>query len=128
MQERIYKFRAWDKKEKKMYWVNKIDVPNFDSGAIKLEKNNGDPEKVEWQSLGSVELQQFTGLKDKNGKEIFEGDIVEFKYSPLGSFREEIGFNDGGFWIKRKDGTNFMPSKEYREVIGNVFETPDILK
>jgi len=73
-------------------------------------------------------LMQYTGLKDKNGKEIYEGDIVEFHYGSLGSFREEIIFNDGGFWILRKDGSNFMPSIEFREVIGNIYENKDLLQ
>ena len=116
------KFRAWDKEEKKIYLVYKWALANHDSGAIKLLKNNGYPEKVEWQSLGSVELMQYTGLKDKNDKEIYEGDIVrygeeEFDIAP-------IVFSGGAFCIKIFTLYSYLL---HVEIIGNVYENPELL-
>ena len=101
------KFRIWDKQ--------------FNKFLYQL------PEQyhLDWERF---DIQQFTGLSDKLGKEIYEGDILEFNYEPLGKFKEEIKFIDGGFWIKRNDGTNFMPSQEYREIIGNVYENPELIE
>ncbi|EOO05013.1 hypothetical protein IAW_05832 [Bacillus cereus str. Schrouff] len=68
---------------------------------------------------------QYTGLTDKNGKRIYEGDIIRFKDKNLDSVeREEISFNDGGFgtedWWLRDIGEC--------EVIGNIYENPELLE
>jgi uncharacterized phage protein (TIGR01671 family) len=69
---RELKFRAWHKGFKKM-------TPEFDLGATKLFylKSNGLTSSI---NDNVVELMQFTGLKDKNEKEIYEGDIVKYRY------------------------------------------------
>ena len=76
---------------------------------------------------------QFTGLKDKNGKEIYEGDILS-----LPSWRPkemQICFIEGGFCLANKAG-EFVGDIHYiqhggipdAEVIGNIYENPDLLK
>ena len=112
MTQRIIKFRAWDKIAKRLVPWERMKGRTT---GFTFEDNN-------------FEFQQFTGLTDKNGLLIYEGDILEFDYEPLGKFREQIQFIDSGFWIKRKDGINFLPSKEYREIIGNIYENPKLLE
>jgi len=131
MTQRKIKFRIWVKEDKNM--IYQCDFDNYEitlEGNIHFYQNCHDGEfGDDFIKIGKqIELMQFTGLLDKNDKEIYEGDILEFDYEPLGKFREEIKFVDSGFWIKRKDGSNFLPSKEYREIIGNVMENPELLK
>ena len=110
---RIIKFRAWDKKNRKFTYCNFLitdDVTNFGKGNWFLE-----------------DLQQFTGLKDKKGKGIYEGDIVEFR--GVGQIKwEEGGARFMVFWKdKRFDNLSSGWAKKY-EVIGNIYENKDLLK
>ena len=78
---------------------------------------------------GSFELMEYTGLHDKNDKEIYEGDILRFDLSEMGYI--ELGFIefiDSGFWMKSPNGQIHLPTQERREVIGNIHENPELLK
>lgn len=133
--KREIKFRAWDKKEKRMWWnvQNAYDTLGThccpDKEGERCE--NGDLYESSFGDLLNKDfyvVMQFTGLKDKNGKEIYEGDILRWR---LGTHLVE--------WISIGDGADFsgwiMPGQAgYQEdtsvveVIGNVHENPDLLK
>lgn len=79
-------------------------------------------------------VMQFTGLLDKSGKEIYEGDIVNVlkHYEGDSLYQDEIcetKFSDGGFYFTKpgKLGSYFEPYKEC-EIIGNIYENPELLK
>lgn len=104
-QMREIKFRAWDFKNKEI-----IEDAMTLNGTLFYKDN---PNFV---------LLQFTGLKDKNGKEIFEGDIVKFKV--IGGERKEvIIFEDGCFLA----GSFYLNRKDV-EIIGNIYENPELLE
>ena len=121
---REIKFRAWFKLLKRMYVVRELRFNRNKSIVIITNHTGG-------TAPNSYELMQFTGLKDKNGKEIFEGDIVKMKSYYL---RDDIEL--GGTyvveWEDVIDGTLDCDVKNQLEnnieVIGNIYENPELLK
>lgn len=129
---RYIKFRAWDKQYKKI--VN-VTMLNFGSDELDHDDNFGEPKSIE-----HFELMQYTGLKDKNGKEIYEGDIAKITWAE-GTYRDsayggalnytELGvmqFENGQFSFFVKDS---LLDEEYKnltvEIVGNIYENPELL-
>ncbi|MGM0183466.1 hypothetical protein IGK74_002431 [Enterococcus sp. AZ150] len=122
------KFRAWDKHVKK---IRKVTEIHFDDSLIYLKANNG---KGYYCSFSDIELMQSTGLRDKNGVEIFEGDIIKTGET-VDWLNEDMGvirFLDGAFVI---DYHNLDTEFDYIcnvslpvEIIGNIYENPNLLE
>lgn len=126
---REIKFRAWDSVQGIMLPVECI---NFREGTVTL--NEGDNSVTD--TLEMFQLMQYTGLKDKNGTEIFEGDILKVDDGKYGGV---VKFNDHDLSYVIEDktgGYGFVNGKvydewpEYRtyEVIGNIWENKDLLQ
>ena len=74
-----------------------------------------------------LEIEQYTGLKDKNGKEIYEGDIVD--YNDDGECIGYVVYNAPSYEIMEKTGfTCWLKGSPHQKVIGNIHENPELLE
>lgn len=131
------KFRAWDKVNEKLKQVYSI---NFDkNGEIEsIKEEYTEPNEIYAMfDIGYFELMQSTGLQDKNGVEIYEGDIVEFKYPYDKRIKTKgiIVWNDDKacFGISMKETTEQyelyrITAENYLTVIGNVYQNSELLE
>lgn len=137
---RIIKFRVWDSKENKM--LSAVDIFNPNNGIWYEDNPDGSLHinKI-INSLGYREelvMMQFTGLLDKNGKEIYEGDILNNKGENYSEFWKVYFNQDKMAWyIGCDNGDEFyddflfefsVNNKSYLYVCGNIFENADLLK
>ena len=140
----IPKFRAWDKVFKEMVQVNALVL---DEQVVKVTYKNGNVAK---EDMKEYELMQSTGLKDKNGKEIFEGDILEIQgirmvvkfgsYEYIESSKSNghtigVVYDGLGFYVECINAADpdrispFEPETlKESVVIGNRFANPEIVE
>lgn len=121
----IPRFRAWDKEYKEMV---QVDALVFDEQIIKATYKNGNVVK---EDLKNYVLMQSTGLRDKNGKEIFEGDIVKMAknvYSEL-TYYEVVRHRGGAYRLESKRyGCELWLRHTDCEIAGNIWENPELLE
>ena len=154
---REIKFRAWRKEEKRM-----IYLANNMGSQTHLQLNNHswgvfEPDSDDYYGIASANsnlgdiLMQYTGLKDKNCTEIYEGDIVKFEDVGEEGYEYKEGFDftnyasvefDNGRWelnnfLDNNSGIletmnscheDFINEFELFEVIGNIYENPELLE
>lgn len=147
------KFRAWDKKSEQMFDVYSIEFRkdglwvclDWESKVTGLREN--------WLSPDRLELMQYTGLKDKNGVEIYEGDIIKGTWSDDSEEQRPdlwtymiVRFGEGevdasdyeeysvsilGFVLEYIKGcdetTNSILKYKQLEVVGNIYQNPEKL-
>ena len=106
---RPIKFRVWD-----------FTIKRFDTQIYQVGEQFGHPSSCDWIA------QQYTGLTDKNGKEIYEGDIIHLKFGELNAnlvvkWDKYMGlkYHNGGW-------TSMVHVDTHGEVIGNIFENPEL--
>lgn len=131
---REIKFRAWLKEEKKILNVETID---FSEKSIQyLEKNEIiDAYLLRTTFLEDIELMQYTGIKDKNDVEIYEGDIVLIRIDKTNILHKTVVKFKHGAFIADIIGNNdyiylfhFGFNKDDFEVIGNIYENKNLLE
>lgn len=105
---REIKFRAWDKEKRKYDLLDSF---------YELQKWNRNDKEIK-----KYIIEQYTGLKDKNGKEIYEGDIVMFGYKYI------VEYNECGYFpfIDEYHYFNYKPRD--CEIIGNIHENSELLQ
>ena len=116
-------FRAFIKDKAKIYTVKKID---FDYSTVWFEEENKPTDTM--RMFDQIELMQFTGLTDKNGTKIFEGDIVAYNTLYIdGKEHQEIGYFecDEKYVNFKIHGTQMTPFN--CEVIGNIHDNKELL-
>lgn len=105
-------------------WVEG-DLQHAPSGAMAISACN-DFSMVDPETVG-----QYTGLTDRNGRKIFEGDIVMIPYSKKPGLPAEVHYShvDAGFYIRRHGytGISLEDSRRWCEVIGNIFDNPELI-
>lgn len=150
---REIKFRVWDKDLKKMHICgeNQHDSISFsypENEAHYYNLQNGCGSSTD--GSGTYELMQYTGLKDKNGMEIYEGDIIYWEinngvgiesYTAIVKWSEDLveeGWNQTYKWLVGYTGNYYRGSydelstpaayNEALQVIGNIYENPELLE
>lgn len=103
-------FRAWNKKEKRMYSPEEIDQMNL---------FNLITDEDTW------DIMQFTGVCDKNGFLIFEKDIVEYKIPSCPTISKELVFFADGAFLK--DGHAISSYRNKTILAGNIYENPELI-
>ena len=118
---RKIKFRAWDKENEKMMKVSSLSLENKEIAV----RENGTYHFFRMQNL---ELMQYTEVKDKNGKEIYEGDIYHVGDKNI---RYSVVWFDSGFEGKQLRSTSYAGLKSWAkdiEILGNIYENPELLE
>lgn len=133
-------------KRKNGQWVyGSLVVSENIAPAIYYEVGKGLVKQLDWCYVTPDTIGQYTGLKDKNGNKIFEGDIVHLKGdgydgSKVGKdYYRVVTFHEGSFCLSIEDGVHYpvhTPIYKYCDsysivnwvVIGNVHDNPDLIK
>lgn len=131
------KFKIWDKTRNKWLFSNCGQFLLTQDGNVMFHMDGDNPlepiiDQIEYEVL------MYTGLKDKNGKEICQGDIVERKCGNTGKTIlrqvEYIGVSfctkNGSFYNQKTKQREYcyIPLKPYVKVVGNIYENPELLK
>ena len=130
---REIKFRVWDRDQKKIelidtYWFEENFSSYLDFSKACENGSCGD---------SGYDLMQYTGLKDKNGVEIYEGDVVKYESSKRKIFLHVVEWNQNKTMYILKFGdhkqdtvrlSNIISKPLRFEVIGNIYQNPKLLK
>ena len=134
---RPIKFRAWHKENKEMWTAEDLIDNEYNLYADgRIEYHLLSYENNKCIKTDDFILMQFTGLHDKNGKEIFEGDILSWEAGSDEYDRGHVYYYRGGFFISFEKTPHHSTSEpvadeleNYKiEVLGNIYENPELLK
>lgn len=124
---RKIKFRAWLKEERKM-----VNVETLFIGINRLCFGNSKTEDLFFRDFEEVELMQYTGLEDKNSKEIYEGDILFFRDENM---KYVVVWQDTAFIIESIEIRKYSEKMYWLddteiccEIVGNIYENKNLLE
>ena len=133
----IPKYRAWLKTEKRMIETDDLLDIDYENEVVTTQQvyfENGLPNDRDLDNFvfEEIKLMQSTGLKDKNGKEVFVGDIIKCTRGCLHEVyieKEYGGTYFGGMpAVYLKDLREGYAWTEHEEIIGNIYENPELLE
>lgn len=128
--KRKIKFRAWDKEDCVMRYPKNENLDEYYPYIVITPNGQTAISDFPEYRKFDCELMQYTGLKDKNGKKIYEGDIIKaYDHNEKIYYIQEIIYDKYGFFAKDEDGLWLIESYEYTidEIIGNIYENPELL-
>lgn len=135
----IPRFRAWNKATKEMYGADDIIAINFEEKeicvqTIYFEQGLPDSRDLDYYDFDDIVLMQSTGMRDKNDREIFEGDIL--KVTNLSSWLEVVSFNSNkAMFVSKETKRKIEETPLYDlfntdifevEIIGNIHTNPKL--
>ena len=123
---REIKFRAWVKEKKAIFEVILIDYVT--KKVTYLLERVGHLLSIRDAKFNDIEFMQYTGLKDKNNKEIYEGDIFHIGSKKILYVVEWIDCGLKGRQIKNISWIGLDYWKDDIEVIGNIYENPELME
>lgn len=139
--KREIKFRGIDIKTKKFVYGSLVDFSELND-CPQYEIYSVDKTTKQQKYYKVVGIGQYTGLKDKNNKEIYEGDILETWYKEYPEYNKQykgdlvtVKYNYGGFllhflldWCGMSNNIEDLQNITNYKVIGNIYENPELLK
>ena len=117
----MIKFRAWDKLNNEMSVVEQINFYRGEFESIGYGVSS-------LREADKIELMQSTGLKDKNGKEIFEGDVVSIDTDEFDLLF--VKYESGIYWLMDDEECveHLSDYYKYVSIVGNIYENPEFLE
>ena len=125
----IPRYRAWDKIHKTMYEVD--DIMSIDFGKSEICVKTLLFEQTSSYDFDDIVLMQSTGLTDKNGKEIFEGDVVKMAKNVYSepTYYEVAKHRGGAYRLESKQyGCELWLRHTDCEIAGDIYENPELLE
>lgn len=131
---REIKFRAWHKKLQKILEIDSIEMDIYKAGKISTLTGYDKDTWINNINIEDIELLEYTGIKDVDGVEIYEGDIVEKEFMEPWIEEKLIGVVEmiEGCWCvvndKKKVAKNLWSETDVNRIIGNVYENKNLLE
>lgn len=124
---REIKFRIWCKQTDEMHTVERM---GFEEGELwYVEDEDRETQPPYFMDRNDSVLMQYTGLKDKNGREIYEGDILKFEHLHNYANELQVVTRDEFMWGTDEYGFQEMIERNYKfEIIGNIYGNPELLE